>query len=109
MPEDVTEVRDPVAWMAVLDELAGSLDRSLEQTPVTPPPAPSQGPANSPALQVIDRHLAQMQASMERAEQNAAEAERQLAAVFEPLQQLLEQSRASQEKLAQQIQDEPAA
>jgi len=103
MPEEVKEARDPAAWMAVLDQLAGSLDRSLELTPVTPPPTPSQEPANNPALQVIDQRLAQMQASMERAEQHAAEAERQLTAVFEPLRQWLEQLRANQEKLAEQV------
>ena len=60
-----------------------------------------QESANSPPFQAIDQQLAQMQARMQRAEQDAAEAERQLTAVLEPLQKWLEQMRASQEKLLQ--------
>jgi hypothetical protein len=101
MSKEDTQARDTSAWMAVLDRLVDDMSRALERMPPAPPALPAE--AGFPALQVIDRHLDEMQAGLQRAEQTADEADRQLAAVLDPLQEWLACMSATQEKLAEQL------
>jgi hypothetical protein len=102
MPEEITEGGDTSAWMAVLDRLIGELGRTLEQIPAIPAPS-SPASADYPPLHAIDQRLSQMQTGLERAEQDASEAERQLAAILDPLQKWLGQIRAGRETLTVQV------
>ncbi len=74
------------AWTDVLDRIEQSLQQSLRLAEVPPPVPRRDGPQQLPALERVDARLRQWQATLEKAERSAAEADAALAAEHAALQ-----------------------
>jgi hypothetical protein len=87
------------AWMEVLERIQTGLGQSLQlaEDPALPPPADS--PAVQP-LEVLGQRLAQLQACLDRAEQNADTVDRLLDAEAEAVRQWLQRTEAVRQKVA---------
>jgi hypothetical protein len=82
------EPRPVVAWMRVLDRIEDTLGQSLALA-AEPGPGPAEsepGPRAAAPLERLDQRLAQLQACLERAEQNAASTDALLRAETDALQ-----------------------
>ena len=66
--------RPITAWIRVLDEIEGAVSRRLALVE-EPPSATADAPPAPTPLQVLDDRLAQMRARLERAEQDARDAD----------------------------------
>ncbi len=95
-----TKDRPVAAWMGVLDQLERAVGLRLARTedPAAPGPEPA-GPAVTP-LQATDERLTQMQARLDRAEQDAREADEVLRAEAEAFQHWTETAAAVRRRLA---------
>jgi hypothetical protein len=95
-----TESRAVVAWMQVLDRIEHSLGESLAtDLEANIPALPAVSEPGSP-LQRLDERLAGLQASLDRAEGNAAEIDTYLQGEAEHLQGYLDNLHEIQRKLA---------
>jgi hypothetical protein len=95
-----TESRAVVAWMQVLDRIEHSLGESLATDPEANFPAlPAVSERGSP-LQQLDERLDGLQASLDRAEANAATIDTYLQGEAEHLQRYLDSLHEVQRKLA---------
>jgi hypothetical protein len=95
--------RAAVAWTAVLGQMQTTLGQSLEEAVeprLAPPPEMSEVPG---PLQALDERLAQLQACLERAEQNARAADAVLEAEAQAMQRWLESMRQAGQQLAERI------
>jgi hypothetical protein len=100
MSSPTAESRAVVAWMEVLDRIEHQLGESLA---AEDEPSAQPGPASDPdaVLQRLDQRLADLQASLERAEGNAATIDALLKDEAEHLRRYLESGGEVGRKLAE--------
>jgi hypothetical protein len=100
---DVTpEPRPAAAWAQVLGRIEDTLGQSLAlaETSAAPPPGSESAPAARSPLQVLDDRLAGLQAALDQAEANAAEADALLVEASGTLEQWVGGAQAAGRRLA---------
>lgn len=98
------EDRPITAWMRVLDEIESSVSRRLALAEEPPAATADAGPPAPTPLQVLDDRLAQMQARLERAEQDARDADAVLHQEAEAHRRWAEQTATARRRLADRAQ-----
>jgi hypothetical protein len=94
------ERRSGAEWAVILDRIQAALARSLEESPEPEPSPPPAESAGGPSLQGLEACLAGLQASLQRAEQIAAETDALLRSEAEALRGGSESVKQVREKLA---------
>ena len=94
------EERPIAAWMQVLDQIEGSVDRRLAQVEEPAGPDADAGPTAKTPLQILDERAAQMRTRLDRAERDAAEVDAALNTESEAYQRWTESMTAARRRLA---------
>ncbi len=96
--------RPITAWMRVLDEIESSVSRRLAQAEEPTAASANAGPPAPTPLQVLDDRLAQMQARLEQAEQDARDADAVLRQEADAHRRWTEQMATTRRRLADRAQ-----
>ncbi len=103
MPTAAAQPGPVGAWMEVLDRIEQALAESLARAAALDVPAEAPGGTVHVvklALEVLDERQARLQAILDRAEQQAGEADAALAGAIAGFEKWLQESRAAGEKTA---------
>jgi hypothetical protein len=100
MTAESTEGRPVAVWMQTLEAIEEALVQRLAATPEPPAPAGEPGPDDNAALLALDERLALLQARLEQAALDAAEADDVLRAEAEAHQRWTESMTAARRGLA---------